>query len=115
MHWIARLIRIVLLLAIAGWAFLFALENPQPFPLVLVPFELPPHSLGFWVLAAFAIGSIVGMMTGSWALAGQKRIERRIRRELRDSRADLDRADNSRAKVLQAPSADTVSDRDQAA
>ena len=104
MRWLGRLIKIPLIILIAVWAFLFALENPQPVGLVLVPFELPSRSLGFWVLAAFVLGSIIGLLAGSSVFFQQKRRELQVRRELRDSRVALDSARHDRGKEL-APAA----------
>ena len=59
---------VLLALAIAAWALLFCLANPLAVPLDLVVLRLPAAPLAVWVLAAFVLGGICGLLASSAAL-----------------------------------------------
>ncbi len=60
---IIRLIVVTLLLAILAISVLFAVQNTAAVPLDLLVIVLPERSVALWVLLAFALGGIMGMLT----------------------------------------------------
>lgn len=59
---------VLLALCAALWALLFCLSNSAPVPLDLVFYRLPPAPSGVWVLGAFVIGGLAGLLASSAAL-----------------------------------------------
>ncbi len=54
---------VALLLAILAISVLFAVQNTATVPLDLLIISLPERSVALWVLLAFALGGVVGMLT----------------------------------------------------
>jgi putative membrane protein len=74
---------IVLATLLAG--VLFALQNEAPVPLDLLVYTFEPQSLALWILIAFVLGGILGMVVSSVILM-------RARASLASCRRQLDRA-----------------------
>lgn len=89
MRWLGRVILILLLLLVGAWTFMFVSLNLQPVSLNLLPLELTPRPLGELVVIAFVVGATVGLLGSSTMFLRHKRRERRLQRELRSSRAEL--------------------------
>ena len=53
----------VIALAMLVLGALFAVQNDAPVPLDLLVVSLPPRSIALWVLLAFALGGVLGMLT----------------------------------------------------
>ena len=66
------LLYILILLAGVALGVLFALQNTQAVPLDLLVFTFAPRSLALWVLAAFALGGLAGLLVS--AVAGVSRL-----------------------------------------
>jgi putative membrane protein len=58
-----RIAVVALLLAILAIAILFAVQNTATVPLDLLVISLPERSVALWVLLAFSLGGVVGMLT----------------------------------------------------
>lgn len=86
-----RALRLVLVLLIFLWTFLFVLENTEPVRLVLVPWTLAPKSISFWTIMAFVLGGVCGLLIGSVASLRIRRRELLTRRQLRVTRGELER------------------------
>lgn len=65
MNLLRRLLTILIVLATIVVGVLFALQNTTLVPLDLLVYTFDPKSLALWILAAFAIGGVVGMLTAS--------------------------------------------------
>ncbi len=65
MKFLRKLFYLVIVLAMAGVGILFAVQNETPVPLDLVIYNLPPRSIALWVLSAFALGGVLGMLASS--------------------------------------------------
>ncbi len=63
MNLLRKLITVLIILATVGVGVLFALQNTVLVPLDLLVYTFAEKSLALWVLAAFAAGGIVGMLT----------------------------------------------------
>ena len=58
-----RILFIAILLLVVAVGVLFAVQNTTPIALDLLVVALPERSLALWVLLAFALGGIIGMLT----------------------------------------------------
>ena len=65
---IARILALLLALAVAAWALLFCLANTARTPLDLVLLRLPEAPLSVWVLGAFVLGGLGGLLASSAAI-----------------------------------------------
>lgn len=63
MKFVIRVAVVALLLAILAIAILFAVQNTATVPLDLLVISLPERSVALWVLLAFSLGGVVGMLT----------------------------------------------------
>jgi putative membrane protein len=79
---------------------LFALQNKSPVPLDLLVYTFEPKSLALWVLGAFALGGVLGMVVSSFILV-------RMRASLGSSKRQLDKV---RTEVSQLRSEGSVAD-----
>ena len=71
---------------------LFALQNKMPVPLDLLVYTFEPQSLALWILIAFALGGLMGMLISSFILV-------RTRAALGSSKRQLDRARDEVSKL----------------
>jgi uncharacterized integral membrane protein len=71
---IGTLVTVLISLAGAVWALFFCLANADGVSLDLVFVELRPAPVGVWVLSAFAIGGVTGLLASSAALWRGRRI-----------------------------------------
>ena len=65
MNLLRKLLTIFVVLATVVVGVLFALQNTTLVPLDLLVYTFDPKSLALWVLAAFAAGGVLGMLTAS--------------------------------------------------
>ena len=65
MNLLRKLLTIFVVLATVVVGVLFALQNTTLVPLDLLVYPFDPKSLALWVLAAFAAGGVLGMLTAS--------------------------------------------------
>ena len=62
MKLLRNLLTLVLVIGAAAVGVLFALQNETPVALDMLVYTFEPRSLALWVLSAFAIGGLVGML-----------------------------------------------------
>lgn len=79
---------IIVMLAALAVGVLFALQNTQAVPLDLLVFTFPPRSVALWVLAAFALGGIAGLLVSSAYLLRSRLALGSLRRELARARTE---------------------------
>jgi len=80
MGYLRRILLLLLLPLIGIWAFLFALANSTESRLDLVFVELPAAAVSVWVIAAFVLGGVCGLLAASGAIW---RAHRRVRQQSR--------------------------------
>ncbi len=85
MKHLRKLLTVFVVLATLVVSVLFALQNKVPVPLDLLVYTFGPQSLALWILVAFAIGGLLGMIVSSVILV-------RTRASLGSCRRQLDRA-----------------------
>lgn len=91
-----RLLRILgalFLLLVFLVAIAFAFRNTTPVALYLWPWTFAPRPVAVWVLLAFTVGGLLGLLFGS-SFTGYFRNRRelnQLRRRLRDAEAEVSR------------------------
>ena len=91
MKLLRNLLTIALVLAMAAIGVLFALQNEMPVPLDMLVYTFEPRSLALWILSAFAIGGLLGMLLSSGILMRQRASLSRANRQLVRTRAEVDK------------------------
>jgi putative membrane protein len=89
MKFLRKLLTVVVLLAALAVGMLFALQNKTEVPLDLLVCTFEPRSLALWVLSAFAIGGIFGMLACSVILLRQRASLGAANRRLARSRSEV--------------------------
>ena len=91
MKLLRNLLYIALVVAMAAVGVLFALQNEMPVPLDLLVVSFEPRSLALWLLIAFAIGGLLGMLMSSALVLRTRTDLASANRQLARSRAELDK------------------------
>jgi putative membrane protein len=91
MKLLRNLITVLLVLATASVGVLFALQNETPVPLDVLVYTFEPRSLALWVLSAFAVGGVLGLVLSSGILLRQRASLARSNRQLTKTRAEVDK------------------------
>lgn len=91
MKLLRNLLTIAIVVGMAAVGMLFALQNKVPVPLDLLVYTFEPRSLALWVLGAFALGGILGMLFSSLLLVRQRASLGSTRRQLSKARAEVDK------------------------
>jgi uncharacterized membrane protein YciS (DUF1049 family) len=91
-----KLLTVLVVLAMLAISVLFALQNKVAVPLDLLVYTFDPRSLALWVLFAFALGGVLGMIVSSVILV-------RTRASLGASRRQLDKAQAEIAQLRSKP------------
>jgi putative membrane protein len=79
------LFTVLIVLATLVVGVLFALQNKAPVPLDLLVYTFEPQSMALWILVAFALGGLSGMIVSAAIMV-------RTRATLGSCRRQLDRA-----------------------
>ena len=91
MKLIGTLITILVVALTAGLGMLFALQNEVPVPLDVLIYRFEPRSLALWVLSAFAVGGLFGLLFSSVITLRQRAALSRSRRQLARTESELER------------------------
>jgi putative membrane protein len=86
-----NLLLLLVAVAMAAVGVLFALQNPDPVPLDILFMKLPERSLALWVLAALAIGGLLGMGLSLFAVLRLRARAASLRRQLARSQSQVER------------------------
>jgi lipopolysaccharide assembly protein A len=89
MRWIRRALIAILLMLVLIFGLLFSLQNEQSVPLDLVALQLSERPLAVWLLAAFVLGGLAGLVAGSLALLKLQANRYRLRRRLEACEREL--------------------------
>jgi len=82
---------IVVVFAMAGIGVLFALQNEVRVPLDLFFYQFAPRSLALWVLAAFALGGLCGVLMSSFVSLRLRTRMRLLNRQLTGAQREAER------------------------
>jgi uncharacterized membrane protein YciS (DUF1049 family) len=100
MKFLRKIITILIVLATIGVGVLFALQNKVPVPLDLLVYTFEPRTLALWVLAAFALGGLLGMLISSVIMVRMQASLGSSKRQLAKARTEVDKL---RASTVDAP------------
>ena len=99
MKFLRNLLTVVIVLATVAVGVLFALQNKVPVPLDLLVYTFEPRSLALWVLAAFAVGGVLGMLISSVILVRMQASLATVKRQLARARAEADKLRDNESAV----------------
>lgn len=99
MKQLRKLLTIIVVLVMLVVSVLFALQNKAPVPLDLLVYTFGPHSLALWVLVAFALGGVAGMIVSSVILVRTRAALGVCRKQLDKAREDVSKLRDSTAVV----------------
>lgn len=91
MSFLRGLAGIVVVFAMAGVGALFALQNEAMVPLDLLVYRFAPRSLALWVLGAFALGGVAGLLMASFVVLRLRTRMRLLNRQLIRAQGEADR------------------------
>ncbi|MEQ9464652.1 MAG: lipopolysaccharide assembly protein LapA domain-containing protein [Haliea sp.] len=91
MNVLRKVIALLVILAMVAVGVLFALQNHQPVALDLLVHEFAPRSLALWLLAALALGGVLGLLASSIIILRLRGGLAIARRKLEKSKLELDR------------------------
>jgi putative membrane protein len=91
MKLLRNLIYIAIVLAMAAIGALFALQNEAPVPLDVLVYTFEPRSLALWLLIAFALGGILGLVMSSILMLRNRAALASANRQLAKTRVELDK------------------------
>ena len=91
MAFLRNLLALAIALLMVAIGVLFALQNPEPVPLDILVMRLPERSLALWVLAALAIGGVLGLLLSSLAMLRLRTTLAATRRQLGRAQTEVDR------------------------
>ncbi|TDG13521.1 LapA family protein [Seongchinamella unica] len=91
MKLLRNLLYLALVVAMAAVGVLFALQNEMPVPLDLLIVNFEPRSLALWLLIAFALGGLLGMLMSSLLVLRTRAALASTNRQLARSRAELNK------------------------
>jgi uncharacterized membrane protein YciS (DUF1049 family) len=95
MKFLRKIITILIVLATIGVGVLFALQNKVPVPLDLLVYTFEPRTLALWVLAAFALGGLLGMLISSVIMVRMQASLGSSKRQLAKARTEVDKLRSS--------------------
>ena len=91
MRYLKRWLAYLLLLVVLAFGVLFSVQNTVAVPLDLLLFQLPEQRLALWVLLAFALGGVVGMLISTTAILQLKSQSLLLQRKLDKHQKELSR------------------------
>ncbi len=89
MRWIWRLLVILLLLGVLVLGLLFAIQNTTEVPVDLLVLQTVPRPLATWLIVAFVLGGVFGLLAGSAALLRLQARQMQLRRQLGNCEKEL--------------------------
>ena len=89
MRWIWRLLVVTLLLGVLVIGLLFSIQNAAEVPVDLLVLQTLPRPLATWLIIAFVLGGIAGLLAGSAALLRLQARQVQLRRQLGNCEKEL--------------------------
>ncbi len=86
-----NLLFVLIVIAALAAAVLFTVQNPEPVALDVLLYKFAPRSIALWVLSAFALGGIAGMLASSAVILHLRAGRASCNRQLRKMNAEVDR------------------------
>lgn len=89
MRWLKRLAVMLVLLVVLALGLLFSLQNAATVPVDLLVYQTAERPLAVWLLLAFVLGGVIGMVVGSFALIRVQASRLKLRRQLDNCEKEL--------------------------
>ena len=89
MKYLLNIFTAIFLVGVIALGVLFALQNQEAVALDLLVYSFPPKSIALWVLSAFGIGGLAGMLASSALMLRSRASLGSTRRQLAKARAEL--------------------------
>ncbi len=89
MRWLKRLVTLLILVAVLAAGLLFSLQNGTAVPVDLLIYQTVERPMAVWLLLAFALGGVIGLVVGSAALVRVQTSRLRLRRQLEACEKEL--------------------------
>jgi len=89
MRWLKRLAVMLVLLLVLALGLLFSLQNAATIQVDLLLYQTTARPLAVWLLLAFVLGGVIGMVVGSVALVRVQAGRLRLRRQLDSCEKEL--------------------------
>lgn len=89
MRWLKRLVVVLILALVLAAGLLFSLQNGATAQVDLLVYQTTARPIAVWLLVAFAIGGVIGMVVGSVALVKMQASRMRLRRQLEHCEKEL--------------------------
>lgn len=91
MKLLRKILTLLVVLATLAAGVLFAVQNKDPVALDLLVHTFEPHSLALWVLGAFALGGVAGMLASGAVILRLRAARATANRQLQKANTELDR------------------------
>ena len=91
MNFLRKLIAVLVVIAMVSIGVLFALQNTVLVPLDVLIYSFEPKSLALWILAAFGLGGVLGMLTFTGIVIRLRASRHGAQRQLQKARVELDK------------------------
>ena len=101
MNLLRKLITVLIILATVAVGVLFALQNTALVPLDMLVYTFAEKSLALWILAAFATGGMVGMLTVMGIVVSLRTALRAANKKVTKTNLELDKLKNSGLKPVE--------------
>lgn len=98
MRFLKRLVVVLLVIAVLLVGILFTLHNTTPVTIDLILVTLPQASLSLWILGAFALGGVLGILLSSLMLMSLKTRLYYLNKKMQSSRQELNKLRTSGLK-----------------
>lgn len=99
MKFLRFLFVLVVLLGMAWVGMMFATQNDTAVPLDMLVYTFAPKTLALWVLCAFALGGVLGMLASSLILLKMRVALGSAKRQLEKTRSQLGKQQDEPAVV----------------
>ena len=81
MRWLRQGLTLLLAVGAVAGGGLFSLQNTEEIPLDLIVVQLPAQPVAIWVLAALAVGVVIGLGAGTLLALRRSAMIRRLRKQ----------------------------------
>ncbi len=89
MRWILRLLIAVLLLGVLVLGLLFSVQNATEVAVDLLVLQTSARPLATWLIVAFVVGGVAGLLAGSAALLRLQARQMQLKRQLSQCEKEL--------------------------
>ena len=81
MLWLRQGLTLVLVVGAVAAGGLFSLQNTEEIPLDLIMVQLPAQPVAIWILAALAVGVVIGLGAGTLLALRRSAMIRQLRKQ----------------------------------